>query len=190
MHGILHPRLDLVRSRGDGSDVDLDALTNDFLGEMRRAAVGHFESQRARAETPINLLTGDCRTFQMTLPVGEVPRLCAGTIVAHVSGSAFACWAAAEPGSLAEREARVIAQIQLLLQDLSDHDVHGCLTLTESQCEAYDLDLMQLVAESLDRTSFSRLHRQADIHWEGTLVRSLDPPSLVLVLSIDLKVPA
>ena len=190
MHGILHPRLHLVRRPGDGSDVDLDALTNDFLGEMRRSAVDHFDRTRDAAPTPINILTGDCRTVQMSIPATESPRICGGTIVAHVSGPAFAVWAAAGTGSPAEREEQVLGQLQLVLQDLSDHDVQGCLTLTSSQCDAYDLDLRQLVAESLDRTTFSHLQRQADVHWEGTFVRSLDPPALVLVVSIDLQVPA
>lgn len=190
MHGILHPRLDPAQRPGRGNDVDLDDLTNDFLGSMRRAAVDHFEHQRDEEGLPVNLLAGDCRTFQMSVPASGSGRLCGGTIVAHVSGPAIALWVASETGSLLVREERVMAQLQLVLQDLCDHDVQGCLTLTESQCEVYGLDLMQLVAESLDRTSFSRLQRQADIHWEGTLVTSLDPPALVLVVSIGLKVPA
>lgn len=189
MHGILHPRLDLARLRR-GGDADLDALTNDFLGETRQAAVRHFEAQRQAAGAALNLLSGECRTFEMSVPAGGTTHLCGGTIVAHVSGPAFACWAASERGTPAQREERVIAQLRLLLQDLCDHDAQSCLALTASQCDAYDLDLRQLVAESLDRTSFAHLQRQADIHWEGTFVRSLDPPALVLVLSIDLQVPA
>lgn len=187
MHGILHPRLKLVQPSPAPADADLEALTTDFLGEMHRAALDHFEGQRLRSSSPSNVLAGECRTVQLTMPTGKGVGVCSGSIVAHVSGPAFAAWAASEPGPSSQRENRVLDQLKLVLQDLSDQDVHGCLALTESQCNVYDLDLVQLVAESLDRTTFSRLRRLPDIHWEGTLVKSLDPPALVLVLSIDLK---
>jgi hypothetical protein len=186
MHGILHPRPDVAQRPGRGDDVD--GLTTEFLASMRRAAVARFDRQRDQAGLPVNVLANGCRTFQMSVPATGTAHLCGGVIVAHVSGPAFAAWVASQTGSLLVREDRVTAELQLVLQDLCDHDVQGCLTLTESQCEVYDLDLVQLVAESLDRTSFSRLQRQADIHWEGTLAKSLDPPVLVLVVSIGLKV--
>lgn len=187
MHGILHPRLRLEQPSAAHADADLNKLTTGFLGDMHRAALSHFQGQRLRSSTPTNVLAGECRTVQLTMPAGDGLRVCSGTIVAHVSAPAFAAWAAAEPGPSSQRENRVIDQLRLVLQDLSDQDVHGCLALTESQCSVYDLDLVQLVAESLDRTTFSRLRRVPDIHWEGTLVKSLDPPALILVLSIDLK---
>lgn len=184
MHGILRPRPTLVRPTQAKAGQDLDALTNEFLGETRASALGRFEGHRIRAAAPSNLLAGECHTVEHVIAPGEHGS--GGSIVAHISGSAFAAWAAAEPGYPGQREAHVLAQLKLVLQDLSDHDVHECLALTETQCDVYGLDLEQLIAESLDRTTFSHLRQQADIHWEGTLVKSLDPPALVLVVSIDL----
>lgn len=184
MHGILRPRPTLPRAPQPKVDVDLDALTDEFLGEARASALGHFELHRIRSIAPSNLLTGECRTVERT--VRDSPGALAGKIVAHISGPAFAAWAASEPGYPAQREAHVLAQLQLVLQDLADHDVHECLALTQTQCDVYALDLEQLIGESLDRTTFSHLRQHPDIHWEGTLVKSLDPPALVLVVSIDL----
>ena len=186
MHGILRPRPTLVRPTQPKVDVDLDALTDEFLGETRASALGRFEGHRIRSATPSNILAGDCHTVERTIPGSPGPEGCQGKIVAHISGPAFAAWAAAEPGYPAQREGHVLAQLQLVLQDLADHDVHECLALTQTQCDVYGLDLEQLIAESLDRTTFSHLRQHADIHWEGTLVKSLDPPALILVVSIDL----
>jgi hypothetical protein len=185
MHGILRPRPTLVGPKPLTAAVDLDALAVQFLGEMRSSARGRFERHRRGSAAPSNLLDGDCRTVERTAATAFREQ-CSGTLVAHISAHAFSAWVAAEPGYPPQREAHVLAQLQLVLQDLADHGVHECLTLTESQCDVYDLDLAQLVAESLDRTTFSHLRRQADIHWEGTLVKSLDPPVLVMVVSIDL----
>lgn len=187
MHGILRPRPTLARPSLTTVEVDLDALTHEFLGETRASAMQRFEGHRLEASAPSNVLAGECRTVERT--VSSSLRGCSGTIVAHISAPAFAAWTAAEPGFPAQREAHVLAQLQLVLQDLADHDVHSCLALTETQCDVYGLDLEQLVAESLDRTTFSHLGKPADVRWEGTLVKSLDPPALVLVVSLDLMVP-
>ncbi|MHB1261110.1 MAG: hypothetical protein ACYC2H_05280 [Thermoplasmatota archaeon] len=173
-------------SQAEGG-LDLEALTNEFLGDAHESAVSHFEGHRIRSSAPSNMLAGDCRTVQRTVTSGHGAGGCNGTIVAHISAQAFAAWAASGPGAPPQREAHVFAQLQLMLQDLSDHEVHGCLALTKTQCEVYDLDLVQLIAESLERTTFSNLRRPAEIHWEGTLVKSLQPPALVLVVSIDLQ---
>jgi hypothetical protein len=164
----------------------LEAVTTTFLREARESALGHFEGQRLRSDDVSNVLSGDTRTVQRIVEPRPGSPGCSGTIVAHISGPAFAAWVAMAPGHPSQREAHVLDQLQLVLQDLADHDVHSCLALTESQCEIYDLDLVQLVAESLERTSFSQLQRPADINWEGTLVKSLQPATLVLVVSIDL----
>lgn len=185
MHGILRPRPTLVRPLPAPVEGDLEALTAEFLGETRASALGRFEGHRLLSAAPSNLLAGECRTVQRTANAAARDGSSA-TIVAHISAPAFAAWAACEPGYAGQRETHVLAQLQLMLQDLSDHDVHQCLALTETQCDVYDLDLAQLIQESLDRTTFSHLRQHADIHWEGTLVKSLDPPSLVLVVSIDL----
>ena len=187
MHGILRPRPSLGRAPQATVDTDLDALTDEFLGETRASALGRFEGHRIRAVAPSNVLAGECRTVERTVRHGPGHPACQGKIVAHISGPAFAAWAASEPGYPAQREGHVLTQLQLVLQDLADHDVHECLALTQTQCDVYALDLEQLIAESLDRTTFSHLRQHADIHWEGTLVKSLDPPALVLVVSIDLS---
>lgn len=189
MHGILRPRQTLVRPSQAEGGLDIEALTNEFLGDAHASAVVHFESHRRSASAPSNFLAGDCRTVQRTVTSGHGAGGCNGTIVVHVSAQAFAAWCAGRPGSPLQREAHVLSELQLLLQDLSDHEAHGCLTLTQAQCEVYDLDLVQLVTESLERTTFSLLRRQAEVHWEGTLVKSLDPPALVLVVSVDLLEP-
>ncbi|MFA5944165.1 MAG: hypothetical protein WC876_06840 [Candidatus Thermoplasmatota archaeon] len=187
MHGILRPRQTLVRPSQAQGGLDLEALTTEFLGDTHESAISHFEVHRIRSSAPSNLLAGDCRTVQRTVTAGHGDGGCNGTIVAHISAPAFTAWAATGPGQPQQREAHVLAQLQLMLQDLSDHEVHGCLALTQSQCDVYDLDLVQLVTESLERTTFSHLRQPAEIHWEGTLVKSLDPPALVLVVSIDLQ---
>lgn len=188
MHGILRPRQTLVRPSQAEGGLDLEALTTEFLDDAHQSAVGHFEGHRLRSLVPSNLLAGDCRTVQRTVAAGPDGG-CNGTIVAHVSAQAFAAWSANGSGPALQREAHVLAQLQLVLQDLSDHEVHGCLALTQSQCDVYDLDLMQLIAESLERTTFSLLRHPAEVHWEGTFVKSLHPPALVLVVSIDLQEP-
>jgi hypothetical protein len=185
MHGILHLRPAPASPLARG-EVDTEALTARFLADAHASALSRFEMQRLRASAPTNLLTGEGRSVRWNVQAPEARVHCTGSIVMHVSAPAFAAWAASAPGAAAQREVHVLSQLQLVLQDLADHDVHGCLALTEAECDAYDLDLVQLVAESLDRTSFARLRQAADIHWEGTLVRSLDPPSFVLVVSVDL----
>jgi len=187
MHGILRPRPTLARASQPKVDTDLDALTNEFLGETRASALGRFEGHRLRSAAPSNVLAGECRTVERTVRESPGHPACQGKIVAHISGPAFAAWAGSGPGYAGRREGHVLEQLQLVLQDLADHDVHECLALTQTQCDVYALDLEQLITESLERTTFSLLRQHADIHWEGTLVKSLDPPALVLVVSIDLS---
>lgn len=82
---------------------------------------------------------------------------------------------------------RIDEEIHLALTDLADQDMHGYLALTDAQCDLFRPDLIQLVNESLDRTSFSHLGRHADPRWEGTLVERVRPPYLILIVSIDFE---
>src|SRR5688572_33107529 len=96
MHGILRPRPTLVRPTQAKVDVDLDALTTEFLVETRASALGRFEGHRIRSAAPSNVLAGECHTVERAIAPGE--HTSGGTIVAHISGPAFAAWAASEPG--------------------------------------------------------------------------------------------
>lgn len=154
----------------------LEAMTLNFLHQTRQAAMGRFAVHK--------ILMRDCFTVQCAVPARSATGPGTGTIVAHVSAPVLKAWTAAASGSPAQREAHVLEQLRLVLQDLSDHDMHVHLALTDTQRRMYGRDVAQLVSESLDRTSFCKLGREANVHWEGTLVRSLQPPFLVLVVSI------
>ena len=147
-----------------------------FLKECRGSALARF---RGRGDGRLG-----CRTIEH--PVPPKPRCpdSTGLIVAHVSPAVCWAWEQMAPGTAREKRAHVDGQIHLALSDLADQDMHGYLAVTEEQCELYDPDLTQLMAESLERTSFSHLGRAADAHWEGTLVEKVRPPFLVLAVSI------
>jgi hypothetical protein len=154
-----------------------------FLKECRQSAVARF---RDHAPTLLG-----CRTIEHPVPPQPGSQGSTGMIVAHLSPAVCRAWDASSIGTLSERRARVAEEMQLALTDLADQDMHGYLALTDAQCDLFGPDLVQLVSESLERTSFSHLGRQADPHWEGTLVERLRPPYLVLVLSVDfLAAPA
>lgn len=157
------------------SGADLSSAT--FLEECRGSALARFRGHGAARI--------GCRTIEH--PVPPKPRCpdSTGLIVAHVSPAVCWAWEQMAPGNAREKRAHVDAQIHLALSDLADQDMHGYLAVTEEQCELYDPDLQQLVTESLDRTTFCRLGRAADPHWEGTLVETVRPPFLVLAVSID-----
>lgn len=179
MFGVLghrYPRDPPAQQSATPPSRGLEAVTVDFLMQSRRSALAHFGAHGA--------WSADCHTVERTVPAQGGDSGCNGTIVAHVSGPIYDAWVAAAEGTLTQRKAHVEAQVQLVLQDLSDHDIHGYLALTQAQCEVYDQDLVQLVRQSLDRTTFTGLQRECAVHWEGTLVRSLQPPVLVLVVSI------
>jgi hypothetical protein len=72
---------------------------------------------------------------------------------------------------------------------LAAQDFHAYLALTDAQGLVFRQDLSQMFDEALDRTSFSRLRRRAETRWEGTLVESIRPPSLVLAVSIGFHGP-
>src|ERR1041385_6813075 len=125
MHGILHLRPASTPPPARG-EVDTEALTTRFLADAHASALGRFELQRLRASAPSNLLTGEGRSVQWNVQEPEARVHCSGSIVMHVSAPALAAWAASAPGSAAQREVHVLSQLQLVLQDLADHDVHGC----------------------------------------------------------------
>jgi hypothetical protein len=177
MFGILHPQQDrppapLVRPQGD-----LEAVTVAFLRQAQRAALARF--------SPHPRWSRGCHTAQLAVErrPGDSST---GAIVAYVSADLMRAWSAAVAGSARERKAHVMGQLRLVLQDLRDQQAHAALAFSSTQCEVYALDLAQLVAEGLQRTTFAALGLGCSIHWEGTLVRSLRPPAFVLALSIGL----
>jgi hypothetical protein len=178
MYGILGPRQTRVRLSDPKVAGGIEAITTHFLRDARQSALGRFGHRT---------LASGCHTAQLTVPARPGAGGCTGTIVAHVSAPTFRAWMDSTYGTPAQRKEHVIEQMQLVLQDLSDHNMHGYLALTDAQCDVYDQDLVQLVTESLDRTSFSHLKRPCSVHWEGTLVKSLQPPVLVLVVSIGFQ---
>lgn len=176
MFGILHPTQTFARAPIAPRGADLEAVTLEFLLWAQRSALARFAGDPRWAR--------GCHTAQVAVPVQPGRAACTGAIVAHVSATLVQEWTLARPGTPRQRKAHVLDQLQLVLKDLADHDVHGYLTLTPTQCEVYGQDLAQLVAEGLQRTTFAALGRQCSVQWEGTLVRSLQPPAFVLVISV------
>ena len=175
MHGILRPRQAPPAALDPA--IDSEAAARLFLAQARNSALARFGRHR---------LFGGCFTTECAVS-GHVRRGgCAGSIIVHWSPDLCKAWAKAVPLPAHERRAHVMQQIGLVLQDLSDHDAHSCLPLAASQRHAYQQDLSQLIRESLDRTTFALLRRMAQPHWEGSFVRSLRPPFLVLVASVRL----
>lgn len=154
----------------------------DFLRECRKSALTRF---RRRHHGRLG-----CRTIEHPVPPKPGCKESTGKIIAHLSPEVCAAWERSVEGTLAERRAYVDSEVHLALSDLADQDMHGYLALTEAQCRIFRPDLVQLVNESLDRTSFSHLGRRADPEWEGTLVERVRPPYLVLDISIDFDEPA
>ena len=148
-----------------------------FLKQARQTALGRFD--------PTKLPLHGCATIQCAVPGKAEAGGFTGTIVLHVSPPVLEAWTKVAQGTVAERRSSVMGQLRLVLKDLSDHDLQACLALSQAQSDVYEQDLSQLVAESLERTTFTELRRHANIHWEGTLVRSMDPPFCIVVASID-----
>lgn len=177
MHGILGPVQTRTRCSTVSACNDVARVTTEFLSATRRAAVERFhgvDAPPSRASHP------ECHTEQTP---SEATPGSHSTIILHVSDAMFSTWAASGTGSIAERQRTVREQMQLVLQDLADHDAARYFLLTDAQCQVYDLDLVQLVTESLGRTTFCHLGLPAVVHWEGTLVQSCGPPAVVLVVS-------
>ena len=157
----------------------MEVSRDDFLQQCRDSAVARFRSQQ-----PTWL---GCRTLEHPVPPAAGSSASTGTIIAHLSPGVCRAWEAAAAGNAQAKRAHVDAQVDLALTDLADQDMHGYLALTDAQCDLFGPDLVQLVEESLDRTSFSHLGLKADPHWEGTLVERVRPPYLVLIVSIDFE---
>ena len=156
------------------SGVELTSAT--FLDECRGSALARF---RSRGDARIA-----CRTIEHAVPPKPRCQESTGRIVAYLSPALCSAWEQTVPGSAREKRAHVDEQVHLALKDLADQDMHGYLAVTDEQCEMYDPDLTQLITESLDRTTFTHVGRRIDPHWEGTLVEQVQPPFLVLAISV------
>lgn len=152
-----------------------------FLKECRQAALARFRQRNDGGP--------GCHTIEHPVPPKPGAQESTGMIVAHVSPAIWGAWEISAPGNAREKRAHVEAEVHLALEDLADQDMHGYLALTDTQCDFYGPDLVQLVSESLDRTTFSHLGRLPDPHWEGTLVERVRPPYLVLAVSIGFGDP-
>lgn len=149
-----------------------------FLEECRDSAMARFRGRRRVGAGKA------CGTIEHPVPPKAGSQESTGMIVAHVSPAIWSAWESSAPGSPREKRAHVESEVHLALEDLADQDMHGYLALTDTQREFYGPDLVQLVRESLDRTTFSHLGRPSEPHWEGTLVERVRPPYLILALSI------
>jgi len=178
----LKPRHASVQFADPAAPSGIEVSREDFLKQRRASAIARF-----RLHEPGWL---GCRTIEHPVPAQPGSGGSTGTIIAYVSPAVCRAWEAAATGTLQVRRAFVDAQIDLALTDLADQDMHGYLALTDAQCELFGPDLVQLVDESLDRTTYSHLARKADARWEGTLVERVRPPYLVLIVSIDFAKPA
>ncbi len=155
-----------------------EVSTTAFLRECHQSALARF---RRKGEARIG-----CRTISHPVPPKPRCTESTGVIIAHVSPDLCWVWESMAPGNARQKRAHVDQQIHLALTDLADQDMHGYLAVTPQQCEMYDPDLTQLLSESLERTTFTHVGRIADPHWEGTLVEKVEPPYLVLAVSIGL----
>ena len=115
MHGIVKPRPTRVHFVDPAVPVGLESVTSNFLRQARTSALRHFEGHK--------FLFPSCFTLQCDVPGRADSGTSTGRIVAHVSPPVLKAWAAAASGTPAQRRAQVIVQLQLVLQDLSDHDV-------------------------------------------------------------------
>ena len=176
------PRHASVQFADPAAPSGIEVSREDFLKQCRASAIARF-----RAHEPGWL---GCRTIEHPVPAQPGSQGSTGTIIAYVSPAVCRAWEAAAPGGAQARRAHVDTEVDLALTDLADQDMHGYLALTDAQCELFGPDLVQLVLESLDRTSFSHLGLKAEPHWEGTLVERVRPPYLVLIVSIDFEKPA
>lgn len=153
-----------------------------FLAECRQSALARFRKGQTGRVT--------CRTVKHVVPAKAGDVGSTGMIVAHLSKNVCAAWDAALGEEILDKDAHIDAEIHVVLEGLADQDMHGYLALTKEQCAFYAPDLVQLVHESLERSSFSKVNLRSDPRWEGTMVGRVQPPYLVLVISIDLAADA
>lgn len=177
MRSVLKPRAACVQFADPNAPGGVEITTAEFLKECRQSALARFRTRHDPS--------GDCRTVEHVVPPKLGDHGSTGSIIAHLSTQLCDAWEASAPGTTRERSAHVEEQVQLALEDLAEQDMHGYLALTEEQRALYAPDLEQLVTEALDRTSFSHLLRKPVVNWEGTLVQSVRPPHLILVVSVS-----
>lgn len=170
---IREPRVQYGDPEGPGG---VDITPEEFASACRTSALARFRTPRT--------LHPACPAVGYTVPPKFGDPGPTGAIVAHLDPRLVAAWEAAVAGLAHERRRHVEQQVALALEDLGLQDMHGLLALTPGQRDFFALDLAQLVAEALDRTTFSRLGRAPLAQWEGTLVQRLSPPFVVLQLSI------
>jgi hypothetical protein len=151
----------------------VEITTVQFLKECHQSAM-------ARLRVP------QCITVEHVVPPKLDDHGSTGSIIAHLGTRLCDAWEADALGTTRERAAHVEEQVQLALEDLAEQDMHGYLALTEEQRALYASDLEQLVTEAFSRTTFDRLGLKLEAHWEGTLVQSVRPPHLILVISVGL----
>jgi|SRR5688572_8169590 len=168
-----------VRFADPSTPDGMEVSTAKFLGECQQAAWARFGGGSAGRD-------GN-RTVEHSVPPKPGDQGSTGMIVAHASAGLLQAWEASASGTPAQRRSHVESELHLALDDLADQDMHGYLAMTDELCAIFDPDLVQLLAESLDRTSFSHLGRKPEAHWEGTLVERVQPPYIVLVVSLDLE---
>jgi hypothetical protein len=177
LRSVLKPRMACVQFSDPNAPGGVEITTAEFLKDCRQSAPARF---RARRDTH-----GDCRSIEHIVPPKLGDHGSTGSIVAHLSTQLCDAWEASALGTTRERAAHLEEQMQLALEDLAEQDMHGYLALTEEQRALYAPDLEQLVTEAMDRTSFSKLARKPEVNWEGTLVQSVRPPHLILVISVS-----
>lgn len=153
----------------DGIDITLPA----FLDGCRKSAVARWQDATQ--------LHAGVRTIVHTQTEAGKPT---GSIVLHLHDRAFALWQSVAPGAPTTPRAFVESEIRAVLTELAEQGVHGLIAFTEAQRALFVPDLVQAVTEALGRTSFAKLGREPKIHWEGTLVETVRPPVLTLVVSL------
>ncbi|MFA5944171.1 MAG: hypothetical protein WC876_06870 [Candidatus Thermoplasmatota archaeon] len=179
MTNALKPRHASVQFADPTAPSGMEVTRDEFLKQCKDSAVARFRGREGSGP--------GCRTIEHPVPTLPGNSGSTGTIMAHVSPAVYRAWQATAPGTAAEKRSHVDDELQLALTDLADQDMHGYLALTEAQCDLFRPDLIQLVNEALDRTTFSHLGRRPDPRWEGTLVERLRPPYLILIVSIDFE---
>lgn len=153
-----------------------EGSSNQFLRACRESAASRCEAAGERQVA--------VHTVEYVVPTKFGDLGSTGSIVLHVSEPLLREWERDLEGTPAQRRLHIESQLRLAMEDLGMQDMHGYLALTPGQRACYLADLEQLVTEALGRTNCSHFHRQAVPHWEGTLVKSVRPPLLVLVVSI------
>lgn len=179
MVNALKPRQACVQFADPTAPGGMEVSAATFLKECRQSAMARF---RSRHDGRVG-----CRTIEHPVLPKQGSEDSTGMIIAHVSPAVCSVWESSLPGNAREKRAHVESEVRLALEDLADQDMHGYLALTDAQCDLFSPDLVQLMGEALDRTSFSHLGRRPDAQWEGTLVERVRPPYLVLEVSIDFE---